>query len=174
MGAVIAAGSNHAPDLEEQIRAFLAETLPPYMIPDLMVIVEAIPVNKNGKSDREYCAQLIDTARRDTVQQSASEPPTPGTLEHLVAGVFAEVIGVPESVIGLDDDFIQVGGDSVLTTKAASVLRDVLDDPSLPAVLLFESRTPRSVAASLREVEAEPGLFDRTAAIVYELDNEGL
>ena len=174
LGAVIAAGSNHAPDLEEQVRAFLGETLPPYMIPDLMVIVEAIPVNKNGKSDREYCAQLIDTARRDTVQQSASEPPTPGTLEHLVAGVFAEVIGVPESVIGLDDDFIQVGGDSVLTTKAASVLRDVLDDPSLPAVLLFESRTPRSVAASLREVEAEPGLFDRTAAIVHELDNEGL
>ena len=175
--------SGHAPRLAtvvaltegtsvEQVRASVGEVIPPYMVPELLVAVDSLPVNKNGKVDRKALMQLLSEAQSST-ERTASKAAQPGTLESLVAGVFAKILGVDAARIGVDDDFIQLGGDSVLTTKAVSVLRDLLDDPSLPAVLLFESRTPRTLAAALRAVESEPGLFDRTAEILHELDEEG-
>ncbi|RRQ13265.1 non-ribosomal peptide synthetase, partial [Corynebacterium bovis] len=98
--------------------------------------------------------------------------PTPGTLEHLVAGVLEEVLDLDPGTVGADDDVIALGGDSVLMVKVVSVLRELLDDTTLPAAVLFENRTARTVAEGLRRCERQPGLFDRTAGILHELDGE--
>lgn len=169
LGAVITV---EQPTTTTKIRQHIQELLPPYMIPEVMLPVAALPVNSNGKHDRKTCAELIVHARAEQATQVPT-PLKPGSLEALIAKVFADVIGSDPDGIGADDDFIQLGGNSVLTTKAMSILRDLLDYRQLPALLLFESRTPRSLAAALRLTEPETGLFDRTAEILHELNQGG-
>ncbi len=183
----------------------MARAVPPYMVPDRIVTVAALPVTANGKIDRRACARIVadggvggvggagaagppgtggtgvpgaaggaggGAAAGGTACPGVDRLPTPGTLEHLVAGVLEEVLDLDPGTVGADDDVIALGGDSVLMVKVVSVLRELLDDTTLPAAVLFENRTARTVAEGLRRCERQPGLFDRTAGILHELDGE--
>ncbi|MFI6532114.1 amino acid adenylation domain-containing protein [Nonomuraea sp. NPDC050547] len=107
-------------DLAE-LRGFLAERLPEYMIPATVQVVDTLPLTGNGKLDRAALAALVPG--RAGPSAAAGEAPR-DELERGLAALWAEVLGLPE--VGRDQDFFLLGGDSLLVTKLAGRIRETL------------------------------------------------
>src|SRR6185436_11491354 len=93
------------------------ERLPPFMLPAGWVFLPALPLTANGKVDRQALAQLRperETAAGGSGAGAAAQTPT----EELVAGIFADVLGLEQ--VGPEDDFFALGGHSLLATQVAS------------------------------------------------------
>ncbi|MEV5831745.1 amino acid adenylation domain-containing protein, partial [Spirillospora sp. NPDC052242] len=131
-----------APDPAE-LRAFAGTTLPEYMVPAAVVVLDAMPLNPNGKLDRAALPAP------DLAGAAAGRAPRDAREEALCA-VFAEVLGVER--VGIDDGFFDLGGDSLKATRVASRARAVLGaDVKVRAV--FEAPTVAALAARLAEEE---------------------
>ncbi|HET8672116.1 MAG TPA: amino acid adenylation domain-containing protein, partial [Thermoleophilaceae bacterium] len=120
------------------LRTHLRQQLPEWMVPGAIVSLERLPLTPNGKVDK----RALPAPGRGSSPYVA--PKTP--LERAVADVFADVLGC-ESV-GSDDSFFELGGDSLLATRAASRLAGRLAH-ELPVSLLFDAPTPAELAKAL-------------------------
>ncbi|MFI6868167.1 non-ribosomal peptide synthase/polyketide synthase [Nocardia sp. NPDC050406] len=136
-----------------QIKSALSTSLPSYMIPSAFVILDALPLNANGKLDRKA---LPDPVFEPTAFRA---PETPA--EQAVASVFTEILGV--TPIGADDDFFALGGNSLMATRLAARLgADLGTHVAVSAV--FESPTVSALAATLPTadtVDPRPVLLPR-------------
>uniref|UniRef100_UPI0027D7F346 non-ribosomal peptide synthetase n=2 Tax=Nocardia rhamnosiphila TaxID=426716 RepID=UPI0027D7F346 len=115
----------------------LRDVLPIYMIPAVVMELDAFPLNTSGKLDRKALPAPVFEAREFRA------PSTP--IEEIVAGVFAEVLGVER--IGADDDFFALGGNSLIATQVAARLGAALDT-TVPVRMLFEASTVAALAAA--------------------------
>ncbi|MEZ4252105.1 MAG: AMP-binding protein, partial [Polyangiales bacterium] len=120
----------------DSIRARLAQTLPPALVPQHVLTLNTLPRRPGGKVDRE--ALVLDVVPRTRSDLGDASP-----TERKVALLFAEVLGVE---VGLDDDFFQSGGDSLRALRVVGLLADVLDTPPTVATLIARG-TPRALAA---------------------------
>ncbi len=120
----------------EAVRRAVTGLLPEYMVPTVVLVLDAIPLTPNGKTD---LAALPD----GTVGESAGgrEPRTP--QEEILCGLFADVLGVGR--VGIDDDFFGLGGHSLLAIRLLSRIRAVLS-VQLGIRVLFESPTVAGLA----------------------------
>ncbi|WP_395607831.1 amino acid adenylation domain-containing protein [Pseudomonas sp. B22129] len=100
------------------LKARLGESLPVYMVPAHLVMLEALPLNNNGKLDRKALPQPDISAR----QSDYVAPQT--ALEIQVAEVWQTVLELDR--VGLDDHFFELGGHSLLATQVVARLRPVL------------------------------------------------
>ncbi len=125
-----------------ELRQSLAATLPDFMLPSAFAFLDALPRNTSDKVDRGRLAALVPEATAAAAVYMA--PRTPA--EELVAGVWAEVLGVAQ--VGATDDFFTLGGHSLLATRVVSRLQK-LAGVTLPVRALFESPTVESLAAKL-------------------------
>jgi amino acid adenylation domain-containing protein len=143
-GYVVPAGLDPA-----ALRQALAETLPAHLVPTAIVALDALPLTVNGKLDR---AALPDPEVRSVAGWVA--PRT--DAEDLVAGVWAEVLGVEK--VGALDDFFDLGGHSLLATRMVARIRAAVD-LTVPIRTLFTHRTVAGFAAAVEalliaEIEA--------------------
>ncbi|GAA4960292.1 non-ribosomal peptide synthase/polyketide synthase [Actinoplanes utahensis] len=132
---VPAAGSTLPPSGD--LRARLGRSLPDYLVPAAFVGVDRLPVNSSGKLDRRA---LPEPDFRGAGGGTPAPPRTPA--ERLTARVWAEVLGVPG--VGVTDNFFDLGGDSILSMRVTSRLREesgvrvspraVFDAPDLAAL----------------------------------------
>ncbi|WP_324195191.1 non-ribosomal peptide synthase/polyketide synthase [Nocardia puris] len=152
--AYAAVGDHDAPGLAAELRAELAEHLPAYMVPAAVIVLDALPLNANGKVDR---ARLPEPVFTDAGFRAPS-----GEVERLVADTFAELIDGLERV-GADTDFFAVGGNSLLATKLAARLGAALGT-QVPVAAVFEAPTVAGLARRLAEpgAAARPPLVRRT------------
>ncbi|HLL70298.1 MAG TPA: amino acid adenylation domain-containing protein, partial [Pyrinomonadaceae bacterium] len=127
-----------------ELRLFLKETLPDFMLPSAFVALDKIPLTHNVKIDRRALPTPDTTARRDACDSYVA-PRTPHEL--IVASAWSQVLGV--EVVGLHDNFFELGGHSLLATQVMSRLRESFQ-LELPLRALFESPT---VAELARRVE---------------------
>lgn len=111
---VVGAGDSAAAPGE--LRRFLVDRLPPYMVPNAIVGLAGLPLTPNGKVDRSALPPPGDPRAELTGDRVA--PRT--TAEHTIAEIWSRVLGI--DVIGVDDDFFAVGGHSL---QAAQVVADV-------------------------------------------------
>ncbi|HEX2081288.1 MAG TPA: amino acid adenylation domain-containing protein, partial [Longimicrobium sp.] len=119
-------------------RAFLRERLPEYMVPAAFVVLDALPLTPNGKLDR-----------RALPAPGSADAPAGAPLsrrEREVAEVWREVLGT--DAIGPDDNFFDLGGNSLLLVRLAGGLRERLGSTAT-AVDLFRFPTVRAQAAHL-------------------------
>ena len=126
------------------LREYLAKSLPSYMIPRFFVCLNELPLNANGKIDRMALPEPDANAWR-AVYVAASN-----AREELVCAAFEQALGLDR--IGMDDNFLALGGDSIRVMRLATLLgRSGL---KADARLVLTNRTPRSLCAALDEAVA--------------------
>ncbi|MFI5562666.1 amino acid adenylation domain-containing protein [Amycolatopsis japonica] len=121
----------------------LAETLPEFMIPAAMLVLDELPLTVNGKVDRQALPEPDFSAKA-----AGREPATED--ERVLCGVFADVLGLER--VGVEDSFFELGGDSISSMQVAARARR--EGISLTPRLVFEHRTPERLAALAKETTA--------------------
>ncbi|MEV0250499.1 non-ribosomal peptide synthase/polyketide synthase, partial [Nocardia sp. NPDC050712] len=124
----------------QALLAAIAETLPAYMIPATIVALDEFPLNASGKLDRKALPEPTFAAREF---RALANP-----VEEIVAEVFATVLGLDQ--VGADDDFFELGGNSLVATRVAAQLGTALDT-RVPVRALFEASTVAGLAAKLAQ-----------------------
>ncbi|NEW43749.1 non-ribosomal peptide synthetase [Nocardia cyriacigeorgica] len=126
-----------------ELADFIGESLPGYMIPASIMVLDEIPLTTVGKLDRAALPEPVFAAR------AFRAPSTP--VEEIVADVFAALLvsGADERV-GADDDFFELGGNSLLAAQAAARIGSALD-VRVPVQLLFEATTVAALAARVEQ-----------------------
>ena len=138
-------------ELINDLRCYLKQKLPQYMMPSAFVLLESLPLTTNGKIDRRSLpAPDINQAE---FESNFTEPRTPD--EQLIAEIWAEVLGLER--VGIHDNFFELGGHSLLATQAISRLREAFQ-VEVPLRSLFESPTVATVTESLLQYRAEQKL----------------
>ncbi|HYG61154.1 MAG TPA: amino acid adenylation domain-containing protein, partial [Thermoanaerobaculia bacterium] len=127
-------------------RTFLRERLPDYMVPSHFVVLEALPLNANGKVDRGVLPAPAEETARPELAAVYAAPRTP--IEETLAAIWSDVLGIER--VGVEDGFFELGGQSLLATQAMSRVRQAFG-VEVPLRALFEGPT---VAELARAVEA--------------------
>ncbi|MEU1126890.1 amino acid adenylation domain-containing protein, partial [Streptomyces sp. NPDC005899] len=149
---VVPAGGAH-PDPADLARA-VGRSLPAYMVPSAVVLLDALPLTINGKVDRHA---LPGPEHRAAAPGRGART----ALEEILCGLFADVLGV--EAVGADDDFFLLGGHSLLATRLAARIRPALG-VEVQVRALFEHPTPASLAASLDDAAAAEAPLERASS----------
>lgn len=139
---LIAAGD--APAVSE-LRAFLQERLPEYMIPSAFVLLESFPLTPNGKVDRRALPE--PEMRRSEAAAAFVAPRT--EAEAQVAAIWREVLRLEQ--VGVHDGFFELGGHSLLATQVVSRIQNVMQI-NLPVRTLFEAKTVAELADRIETI----------------------
>nr|QEO74274.1 condensation domain-containing protein [uncultured bacterium] len=139
---------NSPEQLLRDVRAFLHEKLPEYMVPSAFVMLDSLPLTPNGKVDR----QALSLLRKERVEQAEEHvaPRTP--TEEVLAGVWARVLRLER--VGVHDNFFALGGHSLLATQLISRVREAFQ-VELPLRSLFESPTVEGQAGQIEAARAD-------------------
>ncbi|MCP3804329.1 amino acid adenylation domain-containing protein [Allokutzneria sp. A3M-2-11 16] len=129
-----------------QLAEFLAADLPEYMVPSVFVPLDRLPLAPSGKIDR---AALPEPVRQEV--KSSREPKN--ATEQTIAGILAQVLGVQR--IGADDDFFELGGNSLLALRVVPRIKGAFD-VKLPARVLFDARTVAGLAELVEAASSSP------------------
>lgn len=106
-----------APSVRD-LRTFLGERLPDYMIPSIFVFLDRLPLTENGKVNRQALPQpdAVPSSRRDDVELPRD------SAEAAIAAIWRSVLSLNE--VGIYDNFLELGGDSLLAQEAISHIND--------------------------------------------------
>ncbi|MFI6041312.1 amino acid adenylation domain-containing protein [Nocardia sp. NPDC051321] len=139
----------------EALKAAAGETLPAYMVPAVVMVLDRIPLTPLGKVDRK-ALPAPDFGARTIVSRPPSTP-----REEALAALFAEVLGL--ETVGVDESFFALGGDSIVSIQLVS--RAKAAGIGLSARDVFERKTVAALAAVATEVRAQ---------VVHELPGGGV
>jgi amino acid adenylation domain-containing protein len=131
-----------APSVVPQLRTYLKDRLPEYMMPSAFVVLAELPINENGKVDRK--ALPAPDAERQDLGIEYVEPRSP--IEEALAEMWRGILGV--SQVGVRDGFFEIGGHSLLATQVISRVREVFQ-VELPLRAIFEAPTIENLAAAI-------------------------
>jgi acyl carrier protein len=144
--------------LANELRAFLQAKLPSSMVPTAFVLIDALPTTPGGKIDRRA---LMSREIAEAADRAAFVAPrTP--VEQRVAEICAEVIGVDIALVGVDDNFFDMGGHSLLAFRAITWLREAFQI-ELPLRSLFETPTVAGLAQAVELARAQVGIQHKPA-----------
>ncbi|MFD6424721.1 phosphopantetheine-binding protein, partial [Streptomyces sp. NPDC060198] len=150
------------------LRAALAASLPPHLVPNAVLVLERLPLTPNGKLDR---AALPAPDQRPALREAYVAPRT--EAEELVADIWREVLGIDR--VGAMDDFFDLGGHSLLATRVIARIRATAE-LTVPLRTLFTHRTAAAFAeaveaALVAEIDA---LSDDEVASLLSADDDSL
>jgi amino acid adenylation domain-containing protein/FkbM family methyltransferase len=143
------------------LRRQLKDRLPHYMIPSTFVLMERLPLTGNGKIDR----QALPSGTEPSPPSRTFEAPQTET-ERALAAIWAELLHVPN--VGVNDDFFDLGGQSLVAIRAVARIRDafsvdlslrnMFEQPTLRGLaelvdaLAWISKTPREATGDREEI----------------------
>ena len=147
-----------------ELRAFLKEKLPEYMVPSVYLFLDKLPLNSHGKVDRRALPRSEGTVRELDAPFVAPR----NAIEEVLVEIFAEVLGVER--VGVNDNFFDLGGHSLLATQLVSRVRKDFQ-PDLPLRKIFEAPTVAALAALLVAGESSPGHFEKRAETLRRVES---
>jgi amino acid adenylation domain-containing protein len=134
-----------------ELRMHLRASLPEYMVPSALVMLDELPLTVHGKVDRRALPAPEEVREEDATKSSSLTP-----IEEMVAGIWLEVL--PVAQIRSQDNFFEIGGHSLLATQVVSRIREVFQ-MDLPLRVLFEAPLLSGLAASVEtEMRAAAGM----------------
>jgi amino acid adenylation domain-containing protein len=133
----------------DELRRFLKDKLPEYMVPAVVVLLEALPMTPNGKVDRR--ALPAPDRSRPELERNFVAPRD--DLELQLVRIWEEVLGVRP--VGVRDNFFELGGHSLLAVRLFSLIEKRLGK-KLPLTTVFQGATVEHLAGVLRQ-QATPG-----------------
>ena len=151
-----------------QLRSYLQQRLPEYMIPAAFVLLEQLPLTSNGKVDRQ--ALPAPELHLGSLGEQAPRNPT----EQPLAQIWSEVLRLER--VGIHQNFFELGGHSLMATQVVAQIRELLR-LELPLRSLFEIPTIASLAEHLERLRREqqgvvmPSLSARERGAVVELSS---
>jgi len=128
---------------EREVQDFVAQTLAPFKVPRLLVIVDEIPKGPTGKVQRIALAEALGLPGEPPPLEPGRSP----FLEESLRAIWAEVLGYEH--VEPSDDFFDLGGDSILGAEAVARVRELVGDPDLPLLAIVRAPTPRGMTAEI-------------------------
>lgn len=125
--------------VSQEIKQYLSQKLPSYMMPDILINIDQFPVTVNGKLDRE-ALPIPEFVSIENYVAPRNE------LETIICQDFAQILGLPEDQIGINHDFFKLGGNSVLAIKLVAKLQL---DFKISVADLFKLKTPAQISQSV-------------------------
>ena len=151
--AYVIASETQAWPSENELRSFVSERLPGFMVPSTFTLLEAFPLTPNAKVDRQSLPEPDWSQSVATIAYVA--PRTP--FEEVIAGIWSEMFGIER--VGINDNFFELGGHSLLATTFVSRLREVFQ-VELPLRRLFESPTLAAIAEAVLSIKQDEQSID--------------
>ncbi|NEO13875.1 MAG: hypothetical protein F6K59_15465 [Moorea sp. SIO3F7] len=130
-----------------QLREYLQQKLPAYMVPFEYIILETLPLTTNGKVDRK---RLPKPQTKTVAKTEHIQPQT--KIEQQIAGVWREVLQIEE--VGIHDNFFGIGGNSLLVIRVHNKLQELLGI-ELEIVELFTNPTVHSLSQHIAQLDRE-------------------
>ncbi|HKO92515.1 MAG TPA: amino acid adenylation domain-containing protein, partial [Polyangiaceae bacterium] len=134
-----------------ELRGYLQDQLPAYLVPDVFVLLEAMPQLPNGKLNRRALLEM----QGELQQSDAYEPPESST-ERALAGIWAHVVDVPVENIGRRTHFFDIGGHSLSAMRVLARIKDVFRVELGLSELFDEPRLDSIATAIDRELALRP------------------
>ena len=156
--------SRDAAATSDELRAFLKEKLPDYMVPSRFVFLDAMPLTSNGKLDRKALPES-DSGNCELVASFVA-PRT--VVEELIAEIWAEVLKLDK--FGMHDNFFDRGGHSLKATQVISRVRETFRI-DLPVRVLFEAPTVAELASRVEQHFTDPRELEEISRYVAEIDS---
>ncbi len=142
-----------------ELRNFLAEELPDYMVPTFFVFLDQMPLTPNGKIDRKALPKSVEQEKDENYTAPRDE------VEEKLAALWAEVLGIEPEKIGIDTDFFQLGGHSLKAVILASkiqrefnvgiLLGDILKAPFIRAMAQIARESDKKSFIELENSETK-------------------
>ena len=142
-----------------QLRSFLLETLPDYMIPSVFVYLDGLPLTPNGKVDRKALPEV--SGERPELAREYVAPRN--ELEVQLAEMAGGLLGLDQ--VGVEDNFFELGGHSLLAAQFVSRIREILG-VEVPLRILFEKATISGVAVYVQGAKNDE---DEARAVVSDV-----
>jgi len=146
-----------------ELRTFLADRLPDYMVPAVYVPLPTLPLTPSGKVNRRGLPAL----EADAFTRTGPATPPADEAEQFVAEIWSELLGVP--TIGRDDQFFHLGGHSLLATRVIARIRQ-RTTLEVPLRELFERPTLAEFTAALADVAGSRETLATIVATVREIE----
>ncbi|MCF5617526.1 phosphopantetheine-binding protein, partial [Pseudomonas syringae] len=150
--------------LRDALKSHLKASLPDYMVPAHLVILEAMPLTPNGKLDRK----ALPAPDVSLSQQDYQAPQT--EMEQQLASIWADVLKVER--VGITDNFFELGGHSLLATQVVTRAQKLLQR-NVPLRAMFEFNTVQALAEHLQSLggpQVDEQKFDRLTDLMAELE----
>jgi amino acid adenylation domain-containing protein len=139
----IVAGKRGEPE-EDEVRGFLKQRLPEYMLPARYIFLSRFPLTPSGKVDR----RALPTPEQSGKRAAGPNRSDLDVLEARLSGMWEELLQLPR--IGLEEDFFDLGGHSLLAAQLLARIDRELHQ-RLPLTALFQAPTVKRLAALLRD-----------------------
>ncbi len=147
---------------QSDLRHFLKQQLPDYMIPSAFVMLDALPLNANGKVDRKALPVANLNCRELETFVAPRNP-----IEEVVAGIWAEVLGLEK--VGIHENFFALGGHSLLATQVMSRMRDSFH-MEIPLQTLFQASTVAELSQMALSYETKLGQTEKIARVLKKIN----
>ncbi|CAO3595035.1 unnamed protein product [Absidia cylindrospora] len=148
--------------LIKDVRDYLKKKLPSYAIPTVFVPLVRMPLTPNGKIDKN-ALPFPDTAQfnkneKEVPTTAANAVPEMSSVENLIHSIWQRLLPSPEPVIGLDENFFDIGGHSLIATRLIFEIRQKCQVDA-PLGLVFAEPTIRGLARQVNKLQAKEVLL---------------
>ena len=147
----------------QNLRDFVKQKLPNYMVPSIFVEMDTLPLNPNGKVDRKVLPSPDSSQRQNNL---IAPPRTPTEIR--LAEIWSGLLDLEQ--VGIHNDFFELGGHSLMATQVVSRIRKAFQI-EFPRRNLFEASTIAELALKITQLQLEQEDQEEMARLLEELEH---